>query len=105
MFLIDDLLIIGGAALIGGAAGSIGGGIVGALIGIAIDVFLDDSSLGEEVHTRYPEALKLLIKEKKSNAVKVGIFGENEREIESNVEITSSKGISNNLYVGQEIYL
>lgn len=105
MFLIDDLLIIGGATLLGGALGGAVGGAAGALIGFVIDVFLDEDSIGDEVHIRYPEAFKLLIQEKKSNAVKVGIFGEYDEEIETGVEIASSQGISENLYVGQEIYL
>lgn len=101
MFIIDDILIIGGAALIGGAAGS----VAGALISFVIDVFIDEDSIGNEVQIRYPDALKLLIQEKKSSAIKIGIFGENDREIENSVEISSSQGISDHLYVGQEIYL
>lgn len=105
MFLIDDLLIIAGAALIGGTVGGAVGSVAGALVGFVIDVFLDEDSIGDEVHVRYPDAIKLLIQEKKNNAVKVGIFGEYDEEIETGVEITSSQGISDNLYVGQEIYL
>ncbi len=105
MFLIDDLFIIGGAALLGGAVGGAVGGAAGAFLGFVIDVFLDEDSIGDEVLVHYPDALKLLIQEKKSNAVKVGIFGEYDEEIETGVEISSSQGISDNLYVGQEIYL
>lgn len=105
MFLIDDLLIIAGGALLGGAIGGLIGGATVTIIDFFIDVFLDEDSIGNEIHTHYPEALKLLIQEKKSNAVKVGIFGKNEEEIETGVEITSSQGVSDNLYVGQEIYL
>lgn len=97
MFLIDDLLIIGAAALVGGV---VGGGIT-----VLIDVFIDENSIGDKIHARYPDALKLLIQEKKSNAVKVGIFGEYDKEIETGIEISSSQGVSDNLYVGQEIYL
>lgn len=101
MFLIDDLLIIGGSALLGGLIG----GAAGAAIGFIIDVFLDESSIGSEVKVRYPDALKILIQEKKKTAVNVGIFGDNGTVIESNVEIESSQGVSDNLYVGQQIYL
>ncbi len=101
MFLIDDLLFIAGSAIVGGLIG----GAAGSVIGYAIGFFLDEISLGDEVRNHYPDALKLLIQEKKHNAVKVGIFGEYGEEIENGVEISSSQGVSDNLYVGQEIYL
>lgn len=105
MFIIDDLLLLLGSTLIGGAVGGLVGGAAGALISFVIDVFLDVDSIGEEIQIHYPDALKLLIQEKKKNAVKVGIFGEYDKEIETCVEITSSQGVSDNLYVGQLIYL
>lgn len=101
MFLIDDILFIAGCALVGGAVG----GAAGAVIGFAVGFFLDEESLGNEVQVRYPEALKILIQKKKKNAVNVGIFGINDEEIETGIEISSSQGVSDNLYVGQEIYL
>ena len=105
MFLIDDLIVIGGAALLGGAFGGAVGSVAGALISFVIDIFLDEDSIGNEVQVRYPDAIKLLIQDRKKNAVKVGIFGEYDDEIETGVEITSSQGISDDLYVGQVIYL
>ena len=105
MFLIDDILIISGYALLGGIIGGITGGTAGALIGIVIDVLLDASSIKKEVNARYPEALKILIQQKKRNSIKVGIFNEYDDEIETGVEISSTRGISKELYVGQEIYL
>lgn len=105
MFIIDDILIFTGTVLIGGAVGGVVGGAAGALIGWAIEVFLDEDSIKNEVQTHYPDALKLLIQEKKKNAVKVGIFEENKEDIATEIEISSSQGVSNNLYVGQEIYL
>ena len=105
MFLIDDILFIAGAALLGGAVGGAVGGVVGACIGFAIDVFLDSQTLRDEVSVRYPDAVKLLIQEKKKKAVNVGISETNCRQIASNIDITTSKGVSDNLYVGQEIYL
>lgn len=102
MFIIDDILIAG---VIGGVIGGAIGGAIGGVISLVIDVFLDENSIRDEVHTRYPNALKLLIQEKKANAVKVGIFREYDDEIETGIEISSSEGVSDNLYVGQEIYL
>ncbi len=105
MFFIDDLLLLAGSALIGGAVGGAVGGAAGALIGFAIDVFLDEDSLSDEVTNHYPDAFKLLIEEKKRNAIQVGIFDEEDEIIESNVEITSDEGVADDLYVGQVIYL
>ncbi len=101
MFGIDDLLFIGGSYLIGHALGT----AAAAVIEFVIDVFIDEESLQDEIEERYPEAFKLLIKEKKKTAVNVGIFDVCDDVIESNVEISSSEGVSNDLYVGQEIYL
>ncbi|MCF0184795.1 MAG: hypothetical protein HUK01_10790 [Bacteroidaceae bacterium] len=97
MFLIDDLLIIGACAAFGYS--------VGTVVQFVLDVLIDEDTLGNEVQNRYPEALKLLIQQKKRNAVNVGIFDECDNEIASDVEISSSEGVSDNLYVGQEIYL
>ena len=101
MFLIDDILIIAVCGAIGGAIG----GAVGGLIGWTIGKIIDATTLEDEVKIKYPNALKLLIKEKKKHAVNVGIFGENEDCIEDSVDITSDKGVSDELYVGQEIWL
>lgn len=101
MFLIDDILAFGGAALFGGFAG----GAASALIGFVIDVFLDEDSLSDEVRVRYPNALKLLIQKKKKTAVKVGIFNDYKNKPNRSVDISASKGVSDNLYEGQVIYL
>ena len=77
----------------------------GAAIAYAINVFLDQDSLRNEVRRHHSDAFKLLIEEKKNNAVKVGIFDEYDEEIESGVEVSSSQGVSNKLYVGQVIYV
>lgn len=97
MFLIDDLLLIAGCGLIGGA--------VGGAVGIFIATILDEDTVKKEVKLKYPEALKLMIEKKKQSAVDVGIFGSNENQIASGIEIQSEKGVSDNLYVGQVIYL
>lgn len=101
MFLIDDILIISGYALLGGAIG----GITGSIIGIVINVLLDVSSIKKEVNARYPEAIKILIQQKKRNSIKVGLFNEYDDEIETGIKISSTRGTSDKLYVGQEIYL
>ena len=44
------------------------------------------------------------VKEKKKNAVKVGIFDEDDEHIDD-IEITSSKGVSKSLHKGQTIYV
>jgi hypothetical protein len=46
-----------------------------------------------------------MIKEKKKNAVNVGIFDEYDDTIEANVQFETEQGVSDDLYVGQEIYL
>ena len=80
MFLIDDLLIIGGSALLGGLIG----GAAGAAIGFIIDVFLDESSIGSEVKVRYPDALKILIQEKKKTMPQ-------EHKLSKNIEVNKTK--------------
>lgn len=105
MFLIDDILIIAGSALVGGAIGSVVGGAAGALVGWAIDYFLDEDSIGTEVKTRYSEAFKILIQKKKKQAVNIGIFSDETTIIESDLEIESTSGISDSLYEGQVIYV
>ncbi len=105
MFIIDDIFVIAGSTLLGAAIGGAVGGATGAIVSFLLDIFLDEGTLSNEVHIRYPDALKLLIEERKKNAVKVGIFGEDEIVIESGVEISSSEGVSDNLHVGQVIYL
>ena len=85
--------------------------LYGAAAGIAvnivfgiIDAFLDEDTVSEEVRNQCPEALKILI-EKKDKAVNVGIFSDETTLIQDDVEIQTTKGVSDNLYVGQEIYL
>lgn len=101
MFGFDDILYILGCGALGGAAGF----AAGSTIAWVICKIIDETSLKDEVKIKYPNALKLLIKEKKKHAVNVGIFGENEDCIEDSVDITSDKGVSDELYVGQVILL
>lgn len=80
------------------------GGAVGAVLSLTVYAILDAKTVREEVKRKCPSALKAEIMAKKENAVKVGIF-ENEDEVANTLEITSTKGVSENLYVGQVIYL
>ena len=86
--------------------------LYGAAAGIAvnivfgiIDAFLDEDTVSEEVRNQCHEALKILIEKKKDKAVNVGIFSDETTLIQDDVEIQTTKGVSDNLYVGQEIYL
>ena len=86
------------------ALGLLAGGLLGATIFMAVDYFLSEDKLVEEVEKQYPDAFKLLIKEKKKNAVNVGIFDEDNEHLDD-VEITSTKGVSKSLRKGQVIYV
>ena len=64
------------------ALGLLVGGLLGATIFMAVDYFLSEDKLVEEVEEQYPDAFKLLIKEKKKNAVNVGIFDEDNEHLD-----------------------
>lgn len=85
------------------ALGLLAGGLLGATIFLAVDFFLSEDKLVEEVEEQYPDAFKLLIKEKKKNAVNVGIFDEDDEHLDD-VEITSTKGVSKSLRKGKVIF-
>ncbi len=87
-------------ALFWGAAGA----AAGAAIAYVIDKVITAYSVKETVREKCPNALKAIIMEKKENAVNVGIFDYNDQMSEC-IEIKSSKGVSNSLQVGQEIYM
>ena len=86
------------------ALGLLAGGLLGATIFLAVDFFLSEDKLVEEVEVQYPDAFKLLIKEKKKNAVNVGIFDEDDEHLDD-VEITSTKGVSKSLRKGKVIFV
>lgn len=86
------------------ALGLLAGGLLGATIFMAVDYFISEETLVENVEEEYPDAFKLLIKEKKKNAVNVGIFDEDNEHLDD-MEITSSKGVSKSLHKGQTIYV
>lgn len=86
------------------ALGLLAGGLLGATIFLTVDFFLSEDKLVEEVEEQYPDAFKLLIKEKKKNAVNVGIFDEDDEHLDD-VEITSTKGVSKSLRKGKVIFV
>ncbi len=87
------------------AVGAAVGGAVGYAAGWLVGAFIDEFVLKDAVREEYPEAFKLMIKEKKKTAVNVGIFDECDDTIEANVLFETEQGVSDSLYVGQEIYL
>ena len=54
--------------------GIVGGGLLGAAAILTVDYFLSSDTLSDAVREEEPDAFKVLIKEKKKNAVNVGIF-------------------------------
>lgn len=74
-----------------------------ALITIAVASIISQGTIKEKVKEQCSEAFKALIREKKKEAIKVGIFDSNEKELKE-MEITSTQGVSDDLYVGQIIY-
>lgn len=82
----------------------LGGLAAVALTTIAVDFFLTEDNIGDAVREEYPEAFKVLIKEKKKCAVDVGIFSTNNEEIDE-MTIDAPKGISRSLRKGKVIYL
>lgn len=89
-----------GSMLIGGLYGAAAGAVLGAVV----DWFIDEDTLSQAVVEEYDDAFKLLIKEKKKKAVKVGIF-DDDNELLDDVEIQSNEGVSDSLYKGQIIYV
>lgn len=84
--------------------GLLGGGLLGAAIVLSVPFFLSRDTLADAVREEEPDAFKVLIKEKKKNAVHVGIFDEDNEHI-NDMELTSSKGVSRSLRKGQTIYV
>lgn len=89
-----------GSAILGGIIG----GAAGAAIGAIVDWFIDEDSLRNCVSDEYENAFKILIKEKKSQAIDVGIFTD-KNELLDEGEIRSESGVSSSLYKGQVIYV
>lgn len=84
--------------------GVLGAGLLGAAVVLSVDYFLSSDTLSDAVREEEPDAFKVLIKEKKKNAVNVGIFDEDNEHL-NDMEITTSKGVSRSLRKGQTIYV
>lgn len=70
--------------------------------GVKIYKKITAKQIAEEVARKSKEAFYAKIKEKKANAVKVGIFDVNDEE-KGEVTIESSEGVDSSLRVGQLI--
>lgn len=99
------------AALVAAEAAKKAAKAAGKAIDAAIDYIcevviniIDTFTVKDEVKKKVPQALKAEILEKKKNAVSVGIFS-NEIDIAYNMTLTSDEGVSDDVYVGQVIYL
>lgn len=70
--------------------------------GVKIYKKITAQRIAEEVARKAKEAVYAKIKEKKANAVKVGIFDVNEKET-GEMEIKSDEGVDSSLRLGQLI--
>ena len=78
--------------------------IIGAACCIVITGIICYQTIKEEIKKNFPSSFKVLIKEKEKNAIKVGIYDNNNNEIANDVEIRSEEGVSSSIYRGQRIY-
>lgn len=90
--------------IFGGLAAGLGGAAVVGIIAAIAD-WLTEDSISETIlqEERFKDAFKAIINDKTTRKVKVGIFDSSEKI--GDMEIESSKGVSDSLYVGQVIYL
>lgn len=103
---ITGLLTLVAHTVIGGVVGGVVGGAVGGLVGLVIDVFIDDKTIKDTARSRHAnEQLKLLIKDKNTRKVDVGIFDSPTNKHLEDIGIETSKGVSDSLYVGQVLYV
>lgn len=95
-----DILLGVGAAIAAGAA-------AGAAVALVCD-YIDRQQIKKEALKRAREqalqAVKAMIKEKKKNAVSVGIFDRTNDEV-GRFQIEAKNGVDPDLYVGQTIPL
>lgn len=78
---------------------------IGYGVGYCVGAFVDEFFLTDAIEEAYPDAFKILIKEKKKNAVNVGIFNKSDYEIKSDVKIEAQEGVADSIYIGQVIYV
>lgn len=93
--------VIFGSLLAGGAAGAVVG-----LICAVIAELISEDNIKDEIKAReeFKNAFKALIESKSTRTVNVTIFNKQDNNIGS-FELTSEKGVSNDLHVGQILYL
>lgn len=92
----DSILSI----LLGAAAGVAIGYATYKIVGV-----INRRRIEQAAKEKFDRAFKAIIKEKKKNAVKVGIFDSNNTVIASDYTIESDQGVASDIYVGQTIYL
>lgn len=72
---------------------------------LSIAGVLNSDSVKDTVVKKFPEAFKILIKQKKTKSVNVGIFNKSDYEIKSDVKIEAKERVDDSIYVGQVIYV
>lgn len=82
----------------------LGGTVLGIAGAIIVSCIINSQIIKEETQASYPDAFKLLIKEKKKNAVNVGIFDKRNNHL-GDEEIQSTEGVSKQIHKGQYIYV
>lgn len=87
-------IVLGVAAVL---AATVAGGIV-------VHKKINERRLREYIKKEFAEAVKARINDKSTKRVDVGIFAEDDCKIKD-LTFTSEEGVSDELYVGQEIYL
>jgi len=76
------------------------------LVSLVTDKFIDDKTIKDTAKNRHAsEQLKLLIKDKNTRKVKVGIFDNPTDKHLEDMNLETSKGVSDSLYVGQVLYV
>ena len=74
-----------------------------AVITIVVASIINKDVIQTKIKEECSDAFKALIKEKKKDAIKVGIYDSTDNELKD-MEISSTEGVSDDLYVGQVIY-
>ena len=79
--------------------------IIGAAAAIVVVTIIDKVALQKAIKEKYQNAAKALIKSKDTKTVVVGIYDDRNRTIDEAMEIKSDSGVSQDIKVGQTIYL
>lgn len=84
-----------------GAVALIGTAVAG---GIIIHRKINERRLKRAVRKEFAQAVKMIINDKSTKKVNVGIFDDENCKIKD-MDVASDRGVSDEIYVGQEIYL